>query len=81
MTWKTLTLFVKTWTANDKYSLVSRDNLMQRNQMHLSQKQKTVSQFFCAFLKLTSNSEHSQKRITLIAYLFLKLPTPQDVVT
>ena len=35
--------------------------------MHLSQKQKTVSQFFCGFLKSTSNFEHSQKKMTIIA--------------
>ena len=27
------------------------ENLMEPNQMHLSQNQKTVSHFFCAFLK------------------------------
>ena len=29
-----------TLTANDKYSVLNRDNLMQSIQMHLSQKQK-----------------------------------------
>ena len=62
MTWKTLTLFFKTLTADDMYSLLSRDNLKQPNQMHLSQKQKTFPQFFCAFLKSTSNFQDSEKK-------------------
>ena len=37
---------VKTLTADDKYCLLNRDNLLQHLEMQLSQKQKTVSQFF-----------------------------------
>ena len=48
--------------------------------MHLSEKQKTFSQFFCAFFKYTSNFEHFQKKMTLIAHVFPKLWTPKDVV-
>ena len=44
-----LTLFVKTLTVNDKDYLINRDNLTQPIQMHLSQKQKTLSQFFLHF--------------------------------
>ena len=49
-------------SADGKYSLFKRDNLMQPIQMQLSQKQKTFSEFFCAFLKSTLNFEHSQKK-------------------
>ena len=35
-----LRLFVNTLTANEKYCLLNRDNLMQPIQMQLSQKQK-----------------------------------------
>ena len=80
MTWKTLTPFFKTLTADDMYSLLSRDNLKQPNQMHLSQKQKTFPQFFCAFLKSTSNFQDSEKKMTVIAYVFPKLRTPKYVV-
>ena len=48
--------------------------------MHLSQKQKIFSQFFSAFLKSALNSEHFQKKMTLIAYVFLKLPTTENVL-
>ena len=46
---KMITLFVNTFTANDKYSLLNRDNLTQPIQIELSQKQKTFSQFFLKF--------------------------------
>ena len=80
MTWKILRVFVTTLTDDDKYSHHSRHNLMQPNQMHLSQKQKTFSQFFYAFFKSTLNFRHSQKKITLIAYVFPKKRTPKDMV-
>ena len=35
---------------------------MQTIQMHLSEKQKTFSQFLCAFFKSTSNFEHFKKK-------------------
>ena len=54
---------------------------MQTSQMHLSQKQNIFSQFFSVFFKAAINLEHFQKKMTLIAYLFLKLPTKKDVLT
>ena len=80
MTWKILRLFVNTLTGDDRYSLLSRDNLMQPIQMQFSEKQKPFSQLFCAFFKSTSNFENFQKKITLIAYVFPKLRTPKYVV-
>ena len=38
-------------TADDKHSLLNLDNLTQPIPMQLSQKQKTFSEFFFAFLK------------------------------
>ena len=49
-------------------------------QMHLSQKQNTFSRFFSAFFKSALNSEHFQKKMTLIAYVFPKLPTTKNVL-
>ena len=49
-------------------------------QMHLSQKQKIFSRFFSAFFKSALNSEHFQKIMTLIAYVFPKLPTTKNVL-
>ena len=59
---KILRLFTNRLSADGKYSLLNRDNLTQPIQMQLSRKQKTFSEFFCAFLKSTLNFEHSQKK-------------------
>ena len=80
MACKVLRLSVNTPTVDDKYSLLSRDNLMQPIQMHLSQKQKSFSELFCAFLKSTLNFELFQKKMTLIAYVFPKGRTAKDMV-
>ena len=49
-------------------------------QIHLSQKQKIFSRFFSAFFKSALNSEHFQKKMTLIAYVFPKLPTTKNLL-
>ena len=49
-TWKFFSRFFHTFTADDKYSVITRDNWMQTIQMHLSKKQKAFSAFFfCIF--------------------------------
>ena len=48
--------------------------------MHLSQKQKTFSEFFSAFFKSALNSEHFQKKRTFIAYIIPKLPTTKNLL-
>ena len=78
--WKILRLFVNTLTDDDKYSLLYRDNLTQPIQILLSQIQKTFSEFFSAFLKSTLNSEHFQKKLTLITDVIPKLPSPEKVI-
>ena len=93
-TWKFFRNFFNTFTANDKYSLISKDKWMQTIQMHLSQKQNILSQFFSAFLKSALNFEYFQKKMSLIAYAFrnyrprktcwdncLKIPVWEDVST
>ena len=77
---KILSLFVNTLTADDKYSLLNTDNLMQPIQILLSQKQKTFWQFFSALLRCTLNFEHFQKKMTHIADVFQKLPSPKKVI-
>ena len=76
---KILRLFVNTLTDNDKLCLLDNDNLTQPIQILLSQKQKTFSQFFSYFLKSTLNFKHFQKKMTLIADLFPKLPSSKKV--
>ena len=77
---KILGLFLNTLTDDDKYSFLCRDNLTQPTQILLSQKQKTFSGFFSAFLKFTLNFEHFQKKMTLIADVFPKLQSPKKVI-
>ena len=79
-TWKFFRRFLKTLTANDKYSLNSKDNWMETIQMLLSQKQNIFPQFFSSFFEFALNFEHFQKKITFIAYVFPKLPTTKDVL-
>ena len=72
-------MFVYTLTPDDKYSLLNRDNLTQPIRTQLSLKQKAFSEFFLAFSKSTLNFQHFQKKMTLIADLFMKLRTPKNV--
>ena len=57
---KTLRLVVNTLTANEKSSLLNRNNLRQPIHMQLSRKQKTFSEIFFVFLKSILNLEHFQ---------------------
>ena len=55
-------MFVNTLTADDKYSLLNRDNLTQPIWTELSKKQTAFSQLLLAFSKSTLNFEHFQKK-------------------
>ena len=59
---KALKLFVNTLSADDKYSLLKRDNLTKPIRTILSQKQKAFYQLLLAFSKSALNLEHFQKR-------------------
>ena len=80
MTCKILKLFLNTLTADDKYSLLNRGNLTQQIQMLLSQKQGNFYELCFAFFKSTSNFENFQKKMTVIAYVFLNIRTRKEVV-
>ena len=58
---KILGLFVNTLTVDDKHYMLNSDNLTTPIQIQLSQKQKTFSQFFFAFLKSLLNYKHLPK--------------------
>ena len=77
---KILRLFLNTLTDKENYCLLYRDNLTQPIQLLLSQKQKNFSQFFSAFFKSTLNFQKVQKKMTLIADVFPKLPSPEKVI-
>ena len=53
---------------------------MQTILMHLSRKQKSFSEFSCAFFESALSLEHFQKKMTLIAYVFPKLTTNKNVL-
>ena len=57
-----LSLFVNALTVDDKYSGSNMQNFPEQFQTPLSQKQKTFSRFFIAFLKYAWNLEHFQKK-------------------
>ena len=72
-------MFANIFTADDKYSLLNRDNLRKPIQMQLSQKKKTFSKLVSAFLKCRLNFEHFQKKDDLFD-VFPKLQTPKNLV-
>ena len=53
---------------------------MQTIQMLLSQKDHDFPEFFSSFCEFALNFEHFQKKMTLMAYVFPKLPTTTDVL-
>ena len=59
---KALELFVNTLTADDKYSLLNRDNVTQQIRTQLSQKQKPFYEFFLKFSKSALNLKYFQKK-------------------
>ena len=79
-TWKFFRPFLNTLTADDKYSLISKDNWMEKIQMHLPQEPRFFYGFFSLFFESALNFEHFQKKMTLIAYVFPKLQTMKDVL-
>ena len=78
--WRFFRPFLNRLTGDDKYSLISRDNWMETTQMHLSQEPKFFSEFFSLFFESELNFKHFEKKMTLIAYVFPKLPTTKDVL-
>ena len=59
---KFLRLFVNILTANEKHYMLNRDNLTQRIQIQLYQKEKTFSELFFAFLKSILNFKYLPRK-------------------
>ena len=76
---KILIPFVNKLTDDDKYSLLNRDNLTQPIQIILSQKEKTFFIFLFIFEIYIIFWTFSKKKMTLIADLFRKIPSPKKV--
>ena len=67
-------------TGNDKYPVRDLENLFSSNQLQLSLEPKTLSDSFNPFLEYTSNFEHFEKKLIVIATLFRKLQAIKDLV-
>ena len=74
---KILGLFVNPLTADDKYSLLSRGDLLQHFQMQLSHKQEIFSEFSFAFSKLRFNFQHSQIKDDIHSWCIFELKDSQ----
>ena len=68
-----LRLFVNALTADDKYSGSNIQNLPQQIETSLSQKPKTFSWFFIAFLKCAWNLEHFLKKDEYPSLIFTEI--------
>ena len=71
--------------ADDKYSLLNRDNLLQDLQIQLSQEEKKIfPNFFFFFFLHFGNLDYIlnifEKKMTLIADVFLNLRTAKNAV-
>ena len=73
MWYEILRPFVNGLTADDKYSGTNMKNLLQQFQTLLSQKQKTFSEFFIAFLECAWNLEHFQKKDEYPSLIFSEI--------
>ena len=59
---KMFRFFINTLTADERYSLLYKDNLTHPIQIQLSQELKLLSRFFSLLLKSSLNFEHLQKK-------------------
>ena len=73
-------MFVYTLTAYEKYSVLYREDLTQPIHIELSIKTKGFFKFFSSISKPTISLEIFQKKMRLIANVFLKLQTPKNAV-
>ena len=77
LTFKILVRLFNTLAADEEYPVVNRNNLKLPIEMQLSKKQKSFSQFLPTFLKFRLDFKHFEKKMTLIAFVFLKVRTPK----
>ena len=80
LTCKILGHFLKILAADHKYLVLNRDNLTISIQMQLSQKQKTFSQFFAAFLKSTLNFKHFESKDDPHRFCIFEVTDSENVV-
>ena len=77
---KILGMFFNTSTTDVQYSLFNRCNSRQPIPMQLSKKQNLLLNSLEHFSNLDQSLNILKKKMTFIAYVFLKLRTVKDVV-
>ena len=75
-----LGLLVNTLAADKMYRVLNRDNLTIPIKMHLSQKQRTSSQFFAAFLKFRLKFEYFETKYDPHRFFILEITDCQNVI-
>ena len=80
LTCQTLRLRVNTLATYEKYPVLNRDNLSIPIDMQLSEKQKTFSEFFDAFLRSTLNSKYFEKKVVPHGFCFSEITDSHKVV-
>ena len=80
LTCQILGLLVNTLAADEMYPLLKRDNLTIPIQMQLSQKQKTFSEFFAAFLKSRLNFKYFLKKDDPPRFCIFEITDSENVV-
>ena len=80
LTCQILVMLVNTLVANEKYPVLNRDNLTIPIQMQLSQKQKTFSSFFAAFLNSSWNFERLEKKNDPYSFCIFEVTASENVV-
>ena len=75
-----LGMFLNTLIVKRRYPIEDLENVPLPIQMQLSEKWNTFSQCFVPFLESTSNFKHFEKKMMVIANVFLKLQTVKNFV-
>ena len=88
LSWKTsllltcqiLGLLVNTLSANEKYSVLNRDNLTIPSQMQLSQKKKSFVEFSAKLFKSAKNSKYFEKKDDCHRFCVSEIADSENVV-
>ena len=74
-------MLVNTLTADENFRVLNGDNLTIPIRMQLSQKQKTFSQFFAAFLKCRLNIELFEKKYYPQSFCVFEIAYSENMVS
>ena len=80
LTCQILGLLLNTLAADEKYPVLNRDNLTIPIQTQLSEKQKTFSEFFLAFLRSRINLKHFEKEGDPHRFCIFEITDSENVV-